>query len=435
MGIRSRVLVTGAVCAFLIASCSSDSDQIINNNNNGEIEQAKSSLAREPNPNVSTEEISSLVTSTSKFAFKLFRKLAVQTISSSADNKNVFISPYSVSSALTMTYAGAKNETSKEMEELFQFDLSKDKILSGFNYLDLSLQKENNFVLNIANEAWGQNGFSFEKEYLDQLAIHYGAGLNLLDFIRKPEPSRITINRWVADNTNGKILDLIPQGMIDPNTRFVLTNAIYFNADWETPFEKKSTHSQMFYRSATDSIGVDMMHSDNSFAYGEFEDCKVIELPYKGNRISMTIILPEIAIDQFCIGLDEVKMDVISRGLKTEKVILNLPKFSFDYNVSLEGYLMQLGMKTAFTSDADFSGITKETKLLISKVLHKAYVSVDEKGTEAAAATAVLIRAGAAMPTNIKKMTVDKPFVFVIKDNQSGVILFIGKINSPKPSL
>lgn len=244
-----------------------------------------------------------------------------------------------------------------------------------------------------------------------------------------PEPSRIIINEWVAKNTNDKVLNLIPKGKIDVMTRFVLTNAIYFNADWENPFEEEKTHDQKFYP-GTDSIEVDMMQVESSFAYGEFEDCDVIDLPYKGNRVSMTIILPKIAIDQFCLELDEVKMDAISKGLKKELVLLNFPKFTFDYDVSLGDYLMQLGMKTAFSSNADFSGITRQTLLSISDVLHKAHISVDEKGTEAAAATAVMF-----IEKNVrltKKMTVDKPFVFVIKDNQSGAILFIGRINTPK---
>jgi serpin B len=330
-----------------------------------------------------------------------------------------------------MAYAGAKGKTAEEISATLQFTLPEEKILAGFNYLDLNLQDNttSDFILKIVNTAWGQVGYSFEPVYLEKLAENYGAGLQLLDFKLKPESSRITINTWVADNTNNKVQNLIPQGLIDGNTKLVLTNAIYFLADWDNQFKKEFTTDQIFYLSPLDSVSVKMMLNEDVYSFGEFDDCKAINLFYKGKRISMTVFVPEIPIDQFCRGLDENKMEVISKGLKNESVLLSLPKFSYTYDVLLKDILVKLGMKTAFSTLADFSGISNESNLSVSEVIHKAFINVDEKGTEAAAATAVIMQDSAA-PIS-KRMNVNKPFVFVIRDNQTGTVLFIGKVVNP----
>ena len=389
----------------------------------------KADAPRVTAPNVSDTQLSSLVKGNSAFAFTLYQQLK-------KDNTgNLFYSPYSISTALGMTYAGAVGDTEKQMGSALHFTLPQGQLHPAFNQLalDLASRGQNaqgtngkSFALNIANALWGQQDFTIQSAFLKILAQNYGTGMNLLDFKNSPEPSRVTINNWVSDQTNNRIKDLLPQGSITPATRFVLTNAIYFDAAWQNPFAKESTSNGNFNLLNSSTVSVPMMNHEGSYSYVKGSGYQAVELPYSGNEVAMDIIVPDAGqFNTFESGMTADSISGIIGSLKSSFMVLALPKFQFDSSFSLKQALSALGMPVAFTDKADFSGITGQPNLIISDVVHKAFVAVDEEGTEAAAATGVIM-VGAAMPAN--SLTVDRPFVFLIRDIQTGAILFIGRV-------
>ena len=378
-------------------------------------------------------DLSALVDGNNKFAVGLYQMLK-------GGEGNLFYSPYSISMALAMTYAGAKGTTAQQMADTLHFTLPQDSLHTTFNGLDQQLasrgqgakdKEGQSFKLNIVNALWGQKGYQFLSQYLDLLAQNYGAGMRLLDFRNAPDASRLTINKWVADQTKDKIQDLIPPGAIDTMTRLVLTNAIYFNAAWATAFDKGATQDDKFYLNDGSSVTVPMMHESESLGYAEGSGYKAVELPYDGNELSMVILLPDSGtFTQFENALTADKYGSIIQGLAAKRIALSLPRFKFDSSFSLNKALSTMGMPLAFTDQADFSGMTGNRDLSISDVIHKAFVSVDESGTEAAAATAVIMRA-TSMPLSPTEVKVDHPFIFVIRDIQTGTVLFIGRVLNP----
>ncbi len=398
-------------------------------------EIARSAKQRVASPDVAAPDLADLVNGNSGFAFDLY-----QVLGEDEENDNLFYSPYSISLALAMTYAGARGETEQQMADTLHFILSQDRLHPAFNGLDLELARrgegargkdEKGFRLNIVNAIWGQEGFQFLPEFLDVLAENYGAGLRLLDFENVPEESRVTINDWVSDQTEGRIEDLIPQGVIDELTRLVLTNAIYFNAAWAEPFEESQTTDGTFYLLDGGQVTVPMMRQTESFGYAEGEGYQVVELPYDGWELSMVILLPQAgAFEAFEGSLDAGRVDGIVKDLAHRQVALTMPKFEFESDFSLVDALAAMGMPDAFTGAADFSGMTGSRDLFIADVIHKAFVSVDEAGTEAAAATAVVMKLGA-VPEEPVELTVDHPFIFLIRDVETGAILFVGRVVNP----
>ncbi len=390
---------------------------------------------RNTSPNAGTSDVATLVEGNSEFSFDLFQVLKQQ-------QGNLFYSPYSISLALAMTYAGARNETETEMANVLHFIIPQDRLHPAFNWLDLALanrsedakgQDVNSFRLHIVNAIWGQKGYKFLDSFLDVLGRNYGAGLRLLDFINQSEPSRVTINNWVSDQTKGKIKDLIPQGSIDALTRLVLTNAIYFNASWMSPFDKGLTSAGTFRLIGGGNVTVPMMMQTHSFGYASGDGYQAVELPYNGSALSMVILLPDSG--KFAAFEDKLNASFTSRiisDLGFCEVNLTLPKFKYEYECSLADALATMGMPKAFSADADFSGMAGNRDLAISDVLHKAYVSVDEAGTEAAAATAVVIGL-TAIQGETAQVTVDRPFIFLIRDIDTGTILFIGRVMNPNP--
>jgi len=287
------------------------------------------------------------------------------------------------------------------------------------------------FRLNIVNAIWGQEGYNFLSGFLDLLAENYGAGLRILDFANAPEESRITINNWVSDQTEGRIEDLISQGLIDALTRLVLTNAIYFNAAWQHPFSEDMTEDGPFYLLDGGEVMVPMMRQAESFGYAEGDGYQAVELPYDGRELSMVLLLPEAGqFEAFEGSLDAQRVGAILKDLEFRRVTLTMPKFEFESDFSLGETLIALGMPVAFSGGADFSGMTGNRDLFIGDVIHKAFVSVDEAGTEAAAATAVVMPT-AGPPEEPVEVTVDRPFVFLIHDIETGTILFVGRIVAP----
>jgi serpin B len=396
-------------------------------------EVLQSDKERITSPDVSTSEQALLVEGNSAFAFELYQAIK-------EEEGNLFYSPYSISLALAMTYAGARGETAEQMAATLHFLLEQDRLHPAFNWLDSELATRGEgaagkdgegFRLNIVNAIWGQKDYEFLSDFLDVLAENYGAGLRILDFIAEAEKSRLTINDWVSDQTEGRITDLIPQGVITELTRLVLTNAIYFNAAWAYPFDEDMTADNPFYFLDGGQVIVPMMKQTESFGYTEGEGYQAVELPYDGDELSMVILLPEAGkFAAFEEGLQAQQVGDIIGNLQPTEVALTMPLFEFESEFSLTDTLAGMGMPIAFTENADFSGMTGKPELLISDVMHKAFVAVDEAGTEAAAATAVPMEL-TAVPEPPLDVPIDHPFIFLIRDIETGSILFVGRVLNP----
>ena len=384
-------------------------------------------------PAVENADLTTMVDGNTVFTLDLYQELK-------GEEGNIFYSPYSLSVALSMTYAGARGETEQQMAEALSFYLSQDQLHPAFNYLDQELagrgegaqgKDEEGFRLNIVNDIWGQKNFTFLSDFLDTLAENYGAGLRILDFINAPEESRITINDYISEQTEEKIKDLIPEGVIDVMTRLVLTNAIYFNAAWEYPFSEDMTSDGVFHLLDGGEVTVPMMSQGESLGYTEGDDYQAVELKYDGEELSMVILLPDSGqFENFEMSLDAGLLNDIIDNLENKPVELTLPKWEYESSFMMKETLQAMGMPIAFTEAADFSGMTGNRDLYIADVVHKAFVSVDEAGTEAAAASAVIMKL-TAMPTDVATVTVDRPFIFLIRDIETGAILFFGRVVNP----
>lgn len=393
----------------------------------------ESDKERITSPDVSPTDKSTVVDGNTAFSFDLFQELK-------SEDGNIFYSPYSISLALAMTYAGARGETAAQMADTLHYDLSQDNLHPAFNYLDMELAErgegargkdDEGFRLNIVNAIWGQKDFTFLPEFLDTLAENYGAGLRVLDFINETEKARVTINDWVSNETEDRIKDLIPEGQLNADTRLVLTNAIYFNAAWQYQFEEDQTSDSLFYPLDGQDVTVPMMRQTESFGYTSGDGYQAIELQYDGGELSMIVLLPDSGkYDSFEDQLNAGKTNDIISAIQYTQVELSMPKFEFESEFKMKDTLSAMGMPVAFGSGADFSGMTGPRDLYIDQVIHKAFVSVDETGTEAAAATAVDMKL-TSMPAEPIKVTVDRPFIFFIRDIETGTVLFVGRIMNP----
>jgi serpin B len=375
------------------------------------------------------EDLLAAARSSNRFALDLQKQLG-------AKAGNLFFSPASISAALAMTAAGAEGETAKEMLTVLHSADDRKAWLSEMGGLSKSLNASGEgFVLEMANRLWGQTGFQFRADYLEFVEQKFAAPLGQLDFVGASEPSRKTINDWISDKTHDRINDLLPQGSIDGNTRLVLTNAIYFKADWKYQFDKKFTVDQPFTTGSGKQTKLPLMNLEKEFAYVEDEQAQVLELPYKSPQLSMVVVLPRKAdgLSKLEQGLNFERLEQWLAGLRREKVIVALPKFKLECDFSLSAALKQLGMPRAFGGGAEFGGMTSEADLQISDVVHKAFVEVDEKGTEAAAATGVIMATRAAPIENPPKVfRADHPFLFLIRNRESNAVLFLGRFSEPK---
>ena len=395
--------------------------------------EVRSDRQRNESPRASARDLKALVQGNNTFALNLYGTL-------NDGEGNLFFSPFSISQALAMTLAGARGETERQMTNTLHYELPQSALHPSFNALDRELasrgqglQAEENqfFELNIANAIWGQQGYEFLPDFLDVLAENYGAGLRPVDFVGAPEESRVKINAWVSSETQDKIRDLLPSGAVDSNTRLVLTNAIYFNASWQWPFDKRLTQELPFHLAGGSVVEVPMMTETSRYLYGhvEGEGYQAVDVPYSSGEMSMTILLPdEGTFGEFEDSLNAQALERIFDDIEIGHISLTMPLFVLESEFSLEQTLAEMGMPDAFGAGADFSGMAGTRGLWISEVVHKAFVSVDEEGTEAAAATAVVV-----LESEPLLVTVDRPFIFLIRDRDTGTVLFLGRVMNPKP--
>ena len=391
-----------------------------------------------------------VVKGNNEFALELYAKLRER-------EGNLFFSPYSISTALSMTYAGARGETETQMAEVLHFPtapggIERDPNKGSFKSTELAWSKEHfhsafgaiindlnargekgNYELSVANALWGQKGYGFLKEFLELVKTNYGGVLNEVDFVRAAETARKTINAWVEKETNKKIKNLIGKGVLDSMTRLVLTNAIYFKGNWARQFKEDETKEIPFTLINGEKVDIAMMNQTADFNYMETEDFQGLELPYVDDELSMIILLPK-QVDVLADFEETLTTENFSQWLarfRKRKVIVSVPKFKMTNQFGLADVLKSMGMRNAFSGEADFSGMNGKRDLFISAVIHKAYVDVNEEGTEAAAATAVAMKLTAIEPREIPVFRADHPFLFLIRDNRSGSILFIGRAMNP----
>ena len=383
----------------------------------------------EPKP-VAAADRTAVVEGNNAFAFALYGQLRNR-------NGNLFFSPESISTALAMAYAGARGGTASEMAKTLHFTLPQPQLNPAMGALLSDLNAvHDGYQLTVTNALWAQQGYTFLDAFLQLLKTDYGAGLNQVDFKGATEAARLTINRWVEQKTQEKIKDLLQPGTLAPSTRLVLTNAIYFKGDWQTQFDKAHTRDEDFYPSQTQTKKVAFMHRESSFSYFDGGTFQLLEIPYKSKELSLVVLLPKDrsglpALEQSLTASNTQQW--LSQVVQRDKVIVALPKFKSTQQFELGGTLGAMGMAQAFSGSADFSGMTGKRDFAISEVIHKAYIDVNEEGTEAAAATAVGFRA-LAMRGPVEQPPVfraDHPFIFLIRDNRSSSILFMGRMADP----
>jgi serpin B len=420
---------------ILFVGCGNHSNNPVTNyQSDQQFSVAKSEIVTRESPTAPNENISKQAESINKLAIAMYNQCK-------QEGKGLFLSPYSITSALAMTAAGANGNTKKQIRDALQVSLEGDAFDQAINSIDQSLMNHaattDGITLNVVNSSWMQSGWDFKVSYLDHIAQYYGAGVNLLDFLNKPEDCRQIINTWVSDQTNNKILDLIPQGAISSSTKLVLTNAIYFLADWLYSFNSDFTVNKDFTLLDKSKVSVPTMYlckpdSMAKMRYARGKGVRALDFPYKGDRLAMTVLLPD--LDSFSMVENSLSTAMINQligDLREQKLAVSLPKFKFTFgSFSLKEAFETLGMTDAFNaSQADFSGIDGTRSLCIGDIVHKAFIAVDEKGTEAAAATAVLIDITSVLDPVV--FTVNRPFIFMIRDKQTGTILFIGRILNP----
>lgn len=395
-------------------------------------EVVRSSRARITASAAPAEDLQALARGNAEFGLALYRAVG-------AEAGNVVMSPHSVSVALGMTWAGARTETETQMASALRFSMGQARTHAAFNALDLALAQRamrpvdgggQRFRLRVVNSLWGQRGYGFLTPFLDTLGEHYGAAMYLVDFVRDAEGARRVINTWVSTQTERRIPELLPMGVVRPSTVLVLTNAVYFSASWAQPFPAGDTRPADFHLLDGSTRSAPTMNRVAELRYAEGPTWQAVELPYVGEEVSMLVIVPaEGRFAEVERGLDGAALTAVVAGLHPRRVTLALPRFSFRKPAGLREPLMAMGMTDAFSSSADLSGMDGTRSLFIQDVLHEGYIAVDEAGTEAAAATAVIVgRVSAPEPATLRA---DRPFLFAIRDNPTGAVLFFGRVVEP----
>jgi serpin B len=387
--------------------------------------------------------LADLVAGNTRFALDLYGELRA------GNDGNIIVSPLSISLALAMTYTGAAGDTASQMAGTLGFELDQADLGPAFHDLVDDLvsrgtaeEDEDNGVsaraLNIANALWGEESYPFDEDFIDQLDNDFGAGMELVSFKEDPEVARDDINDWVEEHTEGRIEDIVPEGAITTDTRLVLANAIWFYGAWSATFDPENTEDGDFTLLDGDTVDVPFMYQQEFFNLAQGDDYLAIDLPYQGSGFTCTILLPAAGtFEAFEESLDSAFLDDALAGLTSTDVQLYLPKFSFEFDAALSDLLQSLGMTDAFDGNlADFTGMIGDPSadpLFISDVLHKAFIAVDEDGTEAAAATVVIMEGASAMEDEPEpvEVRIDRPFVFTIRDAETGTVIFLGRVLDP----
>lgn len=433
MVFRLRHAVLCLVSFFLVAGCNPPQaelpiDRPGANAPPGEVAQSDKARITASAP---AGDLEKAVTGQNDLAFDLYRELT-------KDGENLFLSPVSISTALSMTYAGAAGTTAQAFEQVLGSGLAAADHHRAMNDLEAQLSSRGQnasgtdgapFRLNMTNQVFAQQGFPLEVPYLDTLALEYGAGLRLMDFAGAPEPSRVAINAWVAQKTEDRIKDLLSPENITTDTRLVLVNAIYFNAAWKHVFEESLTADGDFH-SPSGLKSVPLMHQPLlKTRAAQVNGTEIFEMPYDGDEMSMVVIVPPAGgMAALEASLDAATFNGYVAALSSEALNLKFPSFEARTQASLTQPLQSLGLGVAFSGDADFSAMTPRG-VAISDVVHECFVKVNEKGTEAAAATAVIVGETSAPLT--RELVVDRPFVFAVRDNATGALAFVGRVVDP----
>lgn len=374
---------------------------------------------------VASLDSSAMAIQNNQFALDLYNQLQTETTG------NLFFSPYSLSTAMAMTYEGSRNETATQISQVFNFSQPPGRLYPEFTTLFNQIKNRTASQLYLVNRLWGQSGYPFEEQFLQITKNHYNAPLTSVDFTEDNEQSRKIINNWVSQETQNKIPNLIPPGSLDELTRLILTNAVYFSGEWLSPFSEKHTQDHTFNLPSGKQISVPMMHHPNvSIGYNNVPEAKVIEFPYADGNLSMIILLPPEGTDLQNLA-QNLTIDSLQNWLQNLEYLnleVWLPKFNFSSSFSLKPTLSAMGMSAAFTEVGDFSGISSEQPFFLYDVVHQAFVNVDEKGTEASAGTGVIAGSRSSIRDRIH---IDRPFIFIIRDFDSEIILFMGSVVNP----
>lgn len=377
--------------------------------------------------NYTVESLSTLVDALNDFSFEFYDQIGT------SEDGNVFFSPYSIFVALSMAYEGAAGNTSTEMQNVLNVLQNDSVTLGTFGRLyNLLNQNQNGYTISTANAFWAHQDYTFLQEYLDLLENFYMAEAHELDFAKNVEAAEI-INTWIEEQTNDKIKDMISPSSLSDYTKLVLTNAIYFKGMWSIPFDAENTYTTDFELTADDAIQIDMMSEGGSdYNYTETDDLQIIELQYTGDDLSMIVVLPKennVSIAESSLSTDNLAQ--WKNSLYVEEVDIEIPKFKFEKKYALNDLLKSMGIIDAFIPDvADFSKMDGTNTLFISEAIHQSFVEVNEEGTEAAAATAIIMEA-TAMPEEPKSFIADHPFIFLIQHKETGAILFMGRVMNP----
>lgn len=432
MWINNRNFYCFLVILLLTTACSANQTTM---NPAIKVDLIKSDQNRETHPTVDQKNIETLTSGQTEFAIDLFQQLRTKP-------GNLFFSPHSLHTAFAMAYAGAKGQTENQIAGVMHYELPQAVLHSTENAIDQSLNssggEEGEFILNVANSIWGQQDYPFNQAYLDTLAINYGAGLRLADYLSAEGRSKAAnqINSWVKTETQDVIDQIVSQDDLTADTRLVLANAVYFKGAWDEAFIPKNTDSPFILLDGK-QVNPDWMQREANTWFAELDDAQVVELTYKGDRIAMLILIPRAGVfNQFEETLDADKLQSIAKSLSKVNLSLVMPKFDFSTRYKLGKALEVMGMPLAFDPfHADFSGMLDPQVVLenlsISEVLHVADVMIDENGTEAAAATAITMRALSYMPMQNYQLTIDRPFIFLIRDRETGAVLFLGRVLDP----
>ena len=430
--VRTCLVAAAGLLLLAAAGCSESDPARLPGGGDAAWETHSSDLPRDLTPEVQDGDLETLVQGNHDFTLDLYGQLRMS-------RENLLFSPLSIRMAFAMVYAGARGQTDLEISQALRYGLSQTRLHPAYNALDLELARRNLSVgpegedpveLFLANAFWGRTGLLWQADYLDLLAVHYGSEVQSLDFAAAPGSAIEIINGWVEDKTRDRIQDLLPPGSVGEATAAVLTNAVYFKAPWADRFEPEATIGGPFQLLDGGTVTVPLMHKFERGLYAEGEDYQAAELIFRGDELGMLFLLPQPGqFAAFEAGLTPARLAEILAALSAANVEVTLPRFSFSSRFELNQPLQALGMVVPFTGSADLSGMIDGPRLFITKVLHKTFINVDELGTEAAAATAIVIEIVGVLPQ--RTFTADRPFLFLIRDRTTGTILFFGRVLDP----